>query len=304
MADIILHHYQGSPFSELLRVALGHKQLAWKSVIIPNIAPKPDLTPLTGGYRKTPVLQIGADIYCDTAIAIEAIESFKPDPTFYPAPLGRAGAFVGMWAGGPMFMHMVCTAMGPVLDLIPEGFWADRKALFGFDKERVRSAFPHLKAQFEASLARAEDALADGRPFFGGDAPGYSDFAFYMDTWFQMRADFGQPDAPVLNPFPNVRAWHERVAAIGHGAPSDMSAREALEIAKASSSSVAELVDATSGFTAGQHVTVSTEDPGADPVAGKLVRLTSRDIAVMRDDPQVGTVCVHFPRLGQVVMPA
>lgn len=304
MADIILHHYQGSPFSELLRVALGHKQLAWKSVIIPNIAPKPDLTPLTGGYRKTPVLQIGADIYCDTAIAIEAIESFKPDPTFYPAPLGRAGAFIGMWAGGPMFMHMVCTAMGPVLDLIPEGFWADRKALFGFDKERVRSAFPHLKAQFEASLARAEDALSDGRAFFGGDAPGYSDFAFYMDTWFQMRADFGQPDAPVLNPFPHVRAWHERVASIGHGAPSDMSAREALDIAKASSSSVAELVDATSGFTAGQHVTVSTEDPGADPVAGKLVRLTSRDIAVMRDDPQVGTVCVHFPRLGQVVMPA
>ncbi len=304
MADIILHHYQGSPFSELLRVALGHKQLAWKSVIIPNVAPKPDLTPLTGGYRKTPVLQIGADIYCDTAIAIEAIESFKPDPTFYPAPLGRAGAFVGMWAGGPMFMHMVCTAMGPVLDLIPEGFWADRKALFGFDKERVRSTFPHLKAQFEASLARAEDALAEGRSFFSGDAPGYSDFAFYMDTWFQMRADFGQPDAPVLNPFPHVRAWHSRVAAIGHGQSTEISAQDALDIAKTSSSSVIELVEPASGFSAGQRVTVSTEDPGANPVAGKLVRLTSRDIAVMRDDPRVGTVCVHFPRLGQVVMPA
>ena len=98
MADIILHHYATSPFSELLRVALGHKGLAWKSVIIPSIAPKPDLTPLTGGYRKTPVLQIGADIYCDTAIAIEAIEAIKPEPTFYPAPLGRAGAFIAMWA--------------------------------------------------------------------------------------------------------------------------------------------------------------------------------------------------------------
>ena len=303
MADVILHHYQGSPFSELLRVALGHKQLAWKSVIIPNIAPKPDLTPLTGGYRKTPVLQIGADIYCDTAIAIEALETFKPEPTFYPAPLGRAGAFAGMWATGPMFMHMVCAAMGPVLDHIPDAFWADRKALFDFDKERVRTALPHLKAQFEASLARAEDGLADGRSFFGGDAPGYADFAFFMDTWFQMRADFGQPEAPILNPFPHVRAWHGRVAAIGHGTCSEISAQDALEIAKASTTNVAERVDATSGFTAGQSVTVRTEDPGANPVAGKLVRLTPRDIAVIRDDPQVGTVCVHFPRLGQIVLP-
>lgn len=304
MADIILHHYQGSPFSELLRLALGHKQLAWKSVIIPNIAPKPDLTPLTGGYRKTPVLQIGADIYCDTAIAIEAIETFKPEPTLFPAPLGRAGAFVGLWAGGPMFMHMVCTAMGPVLDFIPDAFWADRKALFGFDKERVRSALPHLKAQFEASLARAEDALADGRSFFGGDAPGYADFAFFMDTWFQMRADFGQPDAPVLNPFPHVRAWHGRVAAIGHGQSTEISAQDALDIAKASTASVTGLVEPDTGFAAGQQVTVRTEDPGADPVAGALIRLTSRDIAVMRDDPKVGTVCVHFPRLGQLVLPA
>ncbi len=44
-----------------VRVAFGIKGLAWKSVIIPRILPKPDLMPLTGGYRKTPVLQIGAD---------------------------------------------------------------------------------------------------------------------------------------------------------------------------------------------------------------------------------------------------
>ena len=28
--------------------------------------PRPDLMPMTGGYRRTPVMQIGADIYCDT----------------------------------------------------------------------------------------------------------------------------------------------------------------------------------------------------------------------------------------------
>ena len=61
MSDMILHHYAASPFSEKVRVAFGIKGLVWKSVIIPRILPKPDLMPLTGGYRKTPVLQIGAD---------------------------------------------------------------------------------------------------------------------------------------------------------------------------------------------------------------------------------------------------
>ena len=40
---------------------LGFKGLAWKSVEQPPILPKPDLTPLTGGYRRIPVLQEGAD---------------------------------------------------------------------------------------------------------------------------------------------------------------------------------------------------------------------------------------------------
>ena len=63
MADIILHHYETSPYAEKIRVALGIKGLAWSSVQIPRIMPKPDLMPLTGGYRKTPVMQIGADIF-------------------------------------------------------------------------------------------------------------------------------------------------------------------------------------------------------------------------------------------------
>ena len=62
MTDIILHHYEISPYSEKVRLGLGLKGLAWGSVEIPVIMPKPDLTALTGGYRKTPVLQIGTDI--------------------------------------------------------------------------------------------------------------------------------------------------------------------------------------------------------------------------------------------------
>ena len=66
MPMIILHHYEASPFSEKVRAVLGYKQLEWQSVLIPRIMPKPDLVALTGGYRKTPVMQIGRDIYADT----------------------------------------------------------------------------------------------------------------------------------------------------------------------------------------------------------------------------------------------
>ena len=53
MTDIIiLHHYDTSPYSEKVRLGLGLKGLAWASVEIPVIMPKPDLTALTGGYRE------------------------------------------------------------------------------------------------------------------------------------------------------------------------------------------------------------------------------------------------------------
>src|ERR1700687_2733100 len=92
MADIILHHYDTSPYSEKVRLGFGLKGLAWASVELPQIMPKPNLTALTGGYRKTPVLQIGADIYCDSQLIMRELERRHPTPSFYPAGRGADGA--------------------------------------------------------------------------------------------------------------------------------------------------------------------------------------------------------------------
>jgi glutathione S-transferase len=54
MTDIILHHYDLSPFSEKIRLALGFKGLAWKSVKVEGVPPRPLLDALTGGYRRLP----------------------------------------------------------------------------------------------------------------------------------------------------------------------------------------------------------------------------------------------------------
>lgn len=301
MTDLILHHYPMSPYAELVRRAFGIKDLAWHSVIIPNVAPKPELTPLTGGYRKTPVLQIGADIFCDTAIAVEAIEAAQPEPTLFPAPLGRLGALIAAQAGGPTFSQAIGSAMSGFMDRMGDDFLEDRKRLFGMNRERMAQAAPHLVAQFRGWLARLDDSLADGRAFLGGDAPGYADCAAGMNVWFQ--GNFRLTEARLAG-FPHVAAWFARIDAIGYGRPADMTAQAALDIAAQATPMVKPEIEAGSDFVDGQAVTVRTEDPGADPVSGTLRRLTPRGIVILRDDPRVGTVAVHFPRIGQILSAA
>ena len=95
MTDIILHHYDASPYSEKVRLGLGLKGLAWASVEIPIIMPKPDLTALTGGYRKTPVLQIGADIYCDSQLIMRELSADIPVRVFIPLVAARPMRLLG-----------------------------------------------------------------------------------------------------------------------------------------------------------------------------------------------------------------
>ncbi len=97
MSDIILHHYPQSPFSEKIRLLLGYKKRSYQAVTIPIIMPKPDLMPLTGGYRKTPVMQMGADIYCDTAIICKVIDRLCPDDTIYPAGSQATATAAAHW---------------------------------------------------------------------------------------------------------------------------------------------------------------------------------------------------------------
>ena len=46
---LILHQYDISPFSQKAQKMMGLKGLAWQSIEMPLIAPKPDVEALTGG---------------------------------------------------------------------------------------------------------------------------------------------------------------------------------------------------------------------------------------------------------------
>ena len=139
MTDLILHHYPQSPFAEKARLLLGFKGLSWHSVMIPPVMPKPDLTALTGGYRRTPVLQVGADIYCDTALIARRLEQEKAAPALFPEGQEAAAASLAQFADQVLFQHAVAINFQPkglaerfagMPEQVIKGFVADRQKLF------------------------------------------------------------------------------------------------------------------------------------------------------------------------------
>jgi glutathione S-transferase len=287
-----------------VRLGFGLKGLAWASVEIPIIMPKPDLVALTGGYRKTPVLQIGADIYCDSQLIMRELERRYPSPTFYPAGSGTADA-LAWWAEKSMFSPAVGIVFAKAPNILPEGFLEDRAKFSGrsVDPAALTAALPYLLDQLRAHLDWLDRALADGNPFLQGVAAGLADLAAYHPVWF-VKQNIG-PTSPPFSRFPRVLAWAERIAAIGHGKPSQMTSKEALAIAKAATSISEATTDAYDpvGRQPGLRVTVTPDDTGRDPVVGELVTSGAHEIVIRRRDPAVGEVCVHFPRAGFVVGP-
>ncbi|WP_275425821.1 glutathione S-transferase family protein [Parasphingorhabdus marina] len=294
-----MHHYENSPFGQAMRLALGLKGLSWKSVEQPDICPKPDLSALTGGYERIPVLQVGADIYCDTALIVDVLEELKPEPSLYPEPMGFAGRMIALWSGGLWFMPAVGTALGTDPTIVSDEFWADRAKRFGMDRERFLPAVPHLVGQFEAGATLLAETLADGRDYVCGSSPGHADLLLYMNIRFvgfagKQPDDFGT----------EVKAWYDRIDAIGYGDFEDWSGEQAIELAADSEPTGLCDVEAGSGFQAGDLVAVKTETPDPATVSGRLVGLSRRRISIERTDDLTGKVHVHFPRLGQILSPA
>lgn len=304
--EIIFHNFATSPFSEKVRLVFGMKKLAWRSVEIPSMLPKPLLTPLTGGYRKTPVMQIGADVYCDSQLIIRELERRFPETNIFPQGKGLPYA-LGFWSDRPFFMASVPIIFGELGPFVPEDFKKDRAAMSGgtFSVEALQAAAPFMTDQWRAHASFLADQLGDGRAFLQGAAPTVADAHAYMNLWF-MKGTIAATTAKLMAEFPALDAWYARVTAIGHGKPMTMDGEEALAVAKAATSDAKRAPDPFEprGFKPGDRVTVSADDYGRDAIAGEIVFTNAQEIAIARHDAQVGDVVVHFPRAGFVVAAA
>lgn len=298
--DIILHNYDFSNYAEKARLALGYKGLSWQSVTIPPVAPKPELTPLTGGYRRTPVLQIGADIYCDTKCILRELERRQPEPTLYPTGYAAIGDAIAYWAEHQLFRPMSLYVSGSNLDLLPSNLQADRSRMRGLpvpDAETVRRAALRNAPAVRLQIARVDEMLSDGRDWIAGPVVTMGDFAVYHALWFITARS--QRLAHELAPYPRILGWMERMRAFGHGSSSPMTAAEALDIAQAASPAPPR---ASEPFAEdpepGANVRIRADDYGKDVIEGELVLVDAQEFALRRRDKRVGDVVVHFPRLG------
>ena len=295
MTELILHHYQGSPFSEKVRLILGFKGMSWRSVIVPAILPKPDVMALTGGYRRTPFMQIGADIYCDTALMCRVIDTLNPEPPLYPASTSGVAEIIAQWADTTLFWTAVPFTMQPagithVLAEALKAFGADRAAM---SPNLRRATLADGAAQLHTYLARLEHLLDDGRPFLLGALPSIADFSAAQSVWFIRLAP---PVATLLAAYPRVQAWYAKVDAFGQGKFTKMTSGEAIAVA-AQGVPAATSFAAEPGLAEGDEVTVTPTDYAHDPVAGRLVGLGPQEAVIARTDERAGTVHVHFPRI-------
>ena len=303
MAELILHHYPQSPFAEKIRLVLGFKGLAWRSVHIPMMMPKPDLTALTGGYRRTPVLQIGADIYCDTALICEVLEHLQPQPSLYPDGDKGLSRVIGQWADDAVFPVAMAWNFQPQgAALILQGMSAELAKAFVDDRTAMRMGAPRMlpadaAATYKSYLRRLSSML-ETHDHLLGERPCVADFCAYHPLWF--TADRVPPVAWILDATPRVRQWLDRMKAIGHGPHAPMEPLDALKVSASSQPAqlAQEAFQDEHGIALGSRVTVAASHFGPEPTEGELIAATRTRYTLRRSDARAGTVHVHFPRIG------
>lgn len=298
MPELILHHYDMSPYAEKVRLMMGLKSLGWRSVQIPMVMPKPDLTELTGGYRRTPTLQIGADIYCDTKMCALALERFQPEPSLFPGDPATVWG-VSRWAE-TSFMMAVGVFLGSG-GLFNDEFIEDRKLMApDVDFSKAKLIVPAKLMQLRSNLDRLEQQLSDGRPYLLGETLSLADLsAYHAHRFLEVNKD----TALLVAPLENMKAWLDRVAAVGHGERSELDAKDAIAIARdATPESARESAPLPDGLAIGDCVVVMPEEPGSGTVPGELVASELHEFAIRRQSERAGELVVHFPREDYMVV--
>ncbi len=305
MTEPVLHHYSFSPYAEKVRAMLGFKSAAWKSVQVPPVLPKPDVVALTGGYRKTPILQIGADIYCDTALIARVLERLQPSPSLFANRDTLVVQASAHFADTTIFGITVPIAYQPgsgMMKLYMPDATPEYLANFGKDRAAMRQGGTVRRGPVHECMGLLPgmlmkiEAQFDAPFLFGGEAC-IADFSLYNALWPLWKpAD----TRVLLDPYPKTKRFVERMAAIGHGKFNEISSTDAIQIARSSKPEPVEDAVAleTGGIGLGGQAQAMPVDSGLDPVAGELLHASTAEIVIRRSDPRAGTVHVHFPRFG------
>lgn len=301
---VVFHEYALSPFSEKIRRVFGYKKIAYHSVEQPMWMPKPHLTPLTGGYRRIPVMQVGADVYCDTALIVRKLDAMYPEAPVVPAELAGAVHATEQWADKQLFMTCVPLVFTALASLLPPELIEDRKKMRpDLDMKVLEKGVPYCLTTVAAACGRLDMTLARSN-FVLGDRFTAADAAIHHCLWFARNAE---PGAQILAKFPAVGAWMQRLEAFGAGDLAKMSPEDALALAKRSEPSDLPKASSSgpdpSGVKVGDAVAVCSDDLPQDGFRGTVVAITPEELVIERKTDDLGTLWQHFPRVGYLIQP-
>jgi len=301
VAELILHHYPESLFSEKARALLNARQLPWRSVIIPMIMPRPDTIPLTGGYRRTPVLQVGADVYCDTALIAAYLDDKGAGPTLFPAASRLAANTLARWVDTELFWAAVTLRFQPSN---MGSFFANPEAAAAFAADRAnfsqgattrRIPIQEALPRYQVFLAELDAQLSDGRRYLFGAEWTIADFSTYHVVWF---IHGGGAMGDLLARHGAAAAWFDRMRTFGAPIGADMTGAQALDVALNATPVAVEPTNDLDDIALGALVDVGPTDYGVMPSRGALVKCDTAEIVIRRSHERTGEVQVHFPRLG------
>ena len=216
---LILHQYDISPFSQKAQKMMGLKGLSWQSVEMPMIAPKPDVEALTGGYRGTPVLQIGRDVFIDNWMIARALDEFDANGPAVNVQGGLREAALYAWAER-LFTPLLHAALAVYQSKWDADFLADRKRVFpDVNFDTLEAGDSDRRSQVRAYLGTVEAQLSMGQGFLGGAQADGWDIHVWGMVWMIYSA---LPTLmPIVETFPRLTDWYERMSALGTGDRAD-----------------------------------------------------------------------------------
>lgn len=292
---MILHHYDGSPYAEKIRLMFGLTDSRWQSLIAPAWPPRPNLDPLTGGYRRIPVAQIGADIFCDTAIITEEVAALTGSEALDTSLVDSEALALMTKAEKEVFFSAI-RSISPLrlittmlLSFGPIGmskFAKDRGQLMrggssrAPDPEQAKRIMSDFLAELEQRLTQQEWISRGGASV--------ADLTVYHPLWLHVNCT-----RKPLKAGKHVQQWFARVAELGHGHCETIDGAAAH--AAAHDNDPRPVSDTGSDALLGQQVNVAPTDYGVVPVEGQLIAHTESRIIVARETSEFGTLHVHFP---------
>jgi len=256
--------------------------------------------PLTGGYRRTPSLQIDANVYCDTAVITRALVRHSGDETLF-AP-GFPAHRVAEWADGQLFRIVVALNFAPVAVGSMFGSLAGISMEdFAKDRAELSGGQPIQSVPASAAAAHLDDAMTGLEESLSGDFifganPSIADFSIYHCLWFLRN---NPVNAPLVEGFPKLLAWMARIADFGHGRRAEASGEEALATARGAEPVLPALdTRLPRDIALGERVVIAPVDYGRIPVEGELVGCSAHEAVLLREPAETGRVMTHFPRAG------